>query len=140
MELQDLLAAQAGDDGQPKKESPLKSLKVDLDFYSESIKEIAVEIMAEGLSAYPIFIAHQHEVSLGELILDKNELGTAWSVHASTLEEFVGRGIIQEDGKARFVKQYKKPEDFMCVFVIVPEGANFIFYPYQHTKKDGNNT
>lgn len=130
MELADLLGAQAGDDGQPKKESPLKSLKVDLDFYSESIKETAVEIMAEGFSAYPIFVAHQHEVALGELILDKNELGTGWSVHASSLEEFIERGIIKEDRKPRFIKQYKKPEDYMCVFVIVPEGANFVFYPY----------
>jgi len=131
MELQDLLGAQAGDDGQPKKESPLKSLKADLDFYAESIKEIAVEIMAEGLSAYPIFIAHQHEVTIGELILDKNELGTDWSIHAATLEEFVERGIIKEDRKAHFIKQYKKPEDFMCIFAIVPEGANFVFYPYK---------
>ena len=130
MEIGDLMGPQAGDDGQPKKESPLKSLKVDLDFYSESIKETAVEIMAEGYSAYPIFIAHQHEVSLGEVILDKNELGTGWSVHASSLEEFVERGIIKEERKARFIKQYKKPEDYMCVFVIVPEGANFVFYPY----------
>lgn len=131
MELQDLLGAQAGDDGQPKKESPLKSLQADLDFYSESIKEIAVEILAEGLSAYPIFIAHQHEVTLGELILDKNELGTNWSIHASTLEEFVERGVIKEDRKAHFIKKYKRPEDFMCLFVIVPEGANFVFYPYK---------
>jgi len=131
MELQDLLGAQADDEGQPKKESPLKSLKSDLDFYAESIKEIAVEIMAEGLSAYPIFIAHQHNVNMGELILDKNELGAAWSIHASTLEEFVERGIIREDRKAHFVKQYKKPEDFMCIFAIVPEGANFVFYRYK---------
>ena len=124
------MGPQAGDDGQPKKESPLKSLKVDLDFYAESIKETAVEIMAEGYSAYPIFVAHQHEVSLGEVILDKTELGTDWSVHASSLEEFLERGIIKEELKARFVKQYKKPEDYMCLFVIVPEGANFVFYPY----------
>ncbi len=130
MELQDLFGAQAGDDGPSKKESPLKSLKGDLDFYAESIKEIAVEIMAEGLSAYPIFIAHQHNINMGELILDKNELGTGWSIHASTLEEFVERGIIRGDRKAHFIKQYKKPEDFMCVFAVVPEGANFVFYPY----------
>lgn len=130
MELQDLWGAQAGDDGQTKKESPLKSLQVDLDFYSESIKEIAVEIMAEGLSAHPIFIAHQHEVALGELILDKNELGTNWSIHASTLEEFVERRVIKEERKTQFIKKYKRPEDFMCLFVIVPEGANFVFYPY----------
>ncbi len=133
MELKDLLGAPDGNNGQPNpnKESPLKSLQVDLDFYSESVKETAVEIMAEGLSAYPIFIAHQHEVSLGELILDKEELGTDWSIHASTLEEFVERGIIKEDRKEHFIKKYKKPEDFMCLFVVVPDGANFVFYPYK---------
>lgn len=131
MDIQDLLGAQPGNGGQPQAESPLKSLKKDLDFYSESIREVAVDIIAEGLSAYPVFIAHQHEVALGELILNHRELGTEWSIHASTLEEFVERGVIKEDRKQRFIKQYKKPEDYMCLFVIVPAGANFVFYPYQ---------
>jgi hypothetical protein len=132
MDLQDLLQPNTGDDGlEPKKESPLKSLKKDLDFYSDSMKEVAIEIMAEGLSAYPIFVAHQHEVKLGELILDHRELGTSWTIHASTLEEFVERGIIKDVLKDRFVRSYKKPEDFMCLFVMVPEGANFVYYPYQ---------
>lgn len=134
MDIQDLLSNQAGDDGQQKPESPLKSLKRDLDFYRESIREVAVEIIAEGLSAHPIFIAHQHEVALGEVILDHRELATEWSIHASTLEEFVERGVIKEERKPHFIKRYKKPEDFMCLFVIVPEGANFVFYPYQNDK------
>jgi hypothetical protein len=129
MEIKDLIN-QPEDGQQPEKESPLKSLESDLKLYSESLREIAAEILAEGLSNYPIFIAHQHEVKIGELILDKNELNTAWSVHASMLEEFVDRGIIHPDKKERFIKQYKNPTDFMCVFVIVPEGANFVFYPY----------
>lgn len=132
MNLEELLSAQAGDDGQnPKKESPLKSLRIDLNFYKDSIKEVAIEIMAEGLSQYPIFIAHQHEVNLGELILDRNELGTQWTIQASTLEEFVEKGVILKSRKEHFIKTYKKPEDFMCLFVIVPEGANFVFYPYK---------
>ena len=69
-------------------------------------------------------------VKLGELILDKNELNTDWSVHASMLEEFLERGIILTEKKERFIKQFKNPSDFMCVFVVVPEGANFVFYPY----------
>ncbi len=132
MDLQDLLQSNTGDEGRnTPEESPLKSLKKDLDFYSESMKEVAIEIMAEGLSSYPIFVAHQHEVKLGELILDQRELGTAWTIHASTLEEFVEQGIIKDVLKDRFIKSYKKPEDFMCLFVIVPEGANFVYYPYQ---------
>lgn len=131
MDLKDLMN-QPGDGGQPApKESPLKSLEEDLKFYNDSIKEVAVEIMVEGISAYPIFIAHQHEVNFGEPILDKNELNTNWTIHAATLEEFVERNIIHPDKQQRFIKQYKNANDFMCLFVIVPEGANFIFYPYR---------
>ena len=132
MEIKDLLNPEENSEGQNQtKESPLKTLENDLKFYSESIKEIAVEIIAEGISEYPIFVAHQHEVKLGEPILDKNELNTSWSIHASTIEEFIEKGLILPDKKERFIKQYKDAYTFMCVFVIVPEGANFIFFPYQ---------
>jgi hypothetical protein len=131
MDLQDLLNQPSDGSQSAQKESPLKSLEQDLKLYNESIKEVSTEIMVEGISAYPIFVAHQHEVKIGEPILDKNELNTGWSIHASTLEEFVEKGIIHPDKKDRFIKQYKNAHDFMCLFVIVPEGANFVFYPYQ---------
>lgn len=114
-----------------KKESPLVSLEKDLKLYSESMHEVSLEIMVEGLSRYPIFVAHQHEVKLGEPILDRHELNTEWTIHASTLEEFVEKHIIKEELKERFIKSYKNPHDYMCIFVIVPEGANFVYYPYQ---------
>lgn len=132
MEIKDLLNPESnGEDNNKSKESPLKSLEADLKFYNESIKEVAIEIIAEGISEFPIFVAHQHEVKLGEPIIDHNELNTEWSIHASTLEEFTEKGLIQPDKKDRFVKQYKDPHTFMCIFVIVPEGANFVFFPYQ---------
>ena len=133
MDFSELLTgATGGDDGQEvKKPSPLRSLKIDLDFYSESIKEISTEMVAEGYSLFPIFVATQHEVSLGEIILDRVELGTNWSINASSLEEFVERGVIASAKKVAFEKTFKKPEDFMCLFVVVPEGANFVFYPYK---------
>ena len=113
------------------KESPLVSLEKDLKFYSESLQEVAVEIMVQGLSLYPIFIAHQHEVKLGEMILDRHDLNTEWTIQASTLEEFIEKKIIKAELKERFITSYKNPHDFMCVFVIVPEGANFVYFPYQ---------
>ncbi|WP_461788373.1 hypothetical protein [Pedobacter sp.] len=133
MESEELLGGanlNGGEQKQEKKQSPLVSLEKDLAFYAESIKEVAVEIMVEGISATPIFVAHQHEVKLGEMILNREELNTNWTIQASTLEEFVEKGIIKPEKKEHFVKNYKKPEEYMCVFVIVPEGANFIFYPY----------
>ncbi|WP_158989838.1 hypothetical protein [Mucilaginibacter sp. L196] len=126
MEPEELLNDNNGKD----KESPLLSLEIDLKLFNESIREVAIEIMVEGLSRYPIFVAHQHEVALGEMILDKDDINSDWSINASTLEEFMERGIIKKELKQRFIDTYKKPEDFMCIFVIVPEGANFVFFPY----------
>lgn len=134
MDFSDLLGGAHHDDTSSQKteqSSPLKSLKIDLDFYSESIKEISLEMIAEGYTLFPIFIAHQHEVNLGEIILDRYELNTSWSIHASSLEEFVDRGVIKEDRKSEFEKRFKSADKYMCLFVVVPEGANFVFYPYK---------
>src|SRR5690625_1641704 len=113
------------------KKSPLESLKVDVDFYKQSIKEVSADLLAEGYTLYPIFVAHQHEVALGELFLERTELGTQWSIQASSLEEFVDKGVIKEDKKQFFLQNYKDPHKYICLFVIVPEGANFVYYPYE---------
>lgn len=131
MELKDLFDQEdKGEEKVPQKESPLKSLESDLKLYSESLREVSTEIMVEGISLYPIFIAHQHQISVGELVLDKDELNTEWTIHASTLEEFLEKEIILPEKKANFIKHYKSANDFMCMFVVVPEGANFVFFPY----------
>src|SRR5690606_37699197 len=110
MDLQDLL--KPSDGKKEKNESPLKSLKADLDFYKEAIEEVASEMISQAYSEYPIFIAHQHEVKVGEIILDREELGTAWTIQASSLEEFVEVGIIEQDKKARFIEKFKDPAKF----------------------------
>ena len=130
MNVEELLTPEGENQAPKPKESPLKSLEIDLKFYAESIKEVSTEIMVEGISAHPIFVAHQHEVKVGEMILDKDELNTSWTIQASTLEEFIEKGIIKPDKKENFIKNYKNAHHFMCLFVIVPEGANFVFYPY----------
>jgi hypothetical protein len=116
---------------QPAAESPLISLERDLKFFNDSIREVSTEIMVEGLSNYPIFVAHQHELQLGEVILDRHDLNSTWSIHASTLEEFLERSVIKRELRERFVDTYKNPNKFICVFVVTPEGANFVFVPYQ---------
>ncbi|MFD2600027.1 hypothetical protein ACFSQ3_13810 [Sphingobacterium corticis] len=132
MNIEELLADQSGNGSEKgKSSSPLESLKVDLDFYSDAIKEVSYDLLAAEYTAHPIFIAHQHSVKIGEVILDKMELNTSWTINVSTLEEFLEQGLIKEDRKDYFLKQFKPAEDFMCLFVVVPEGANFVFYPYK---------
>ncbi|MBL4716672.1 MAG: hypothetical protein COC01_00955 [Bacteroidetes bacterium] len=108
----------------------LESIKKDITVYKDSIKEVASEILKEGLSEYPIFVAHQHEVSVGEVILDKNELEMEWSINASTLEQFIEKGIIDRKKSEGFKKNYKDPKKHICLFVLVEQGANFVYIPY----------
>lgn len=132
MDLEDLLkVGSEGENRKDKKVSPLASLKTDLDFYKEAIREVSAELRSEQYTQFPIFIAHQHEVSVGEVILDRTELGTKWTIQASSLEEFLEVGIVKGDKKDKFIQKFKNPEKFICLFVIVPEGANFVFYPFE---------
>ncbi|TCS90442.1 hypothetical protein EDD80_101643 [Anseongella ginsenosidimutans] len=117
--------------GTGKKASPLKSLEADLELYHDPIKEVSDEMLDAMLTRYPIFVAHQHEVKLGEIILDHRELGTQWTIQAATLEEFIEKKVVLPERKDYFEKSYKDPRKYMCLFVIVPEGANFVFYPYK---------
>ena len=48
-----------------------------------------------------------------------------------TLQTFVEKGIIQDGKKDVFLQNFKSADDFACLFVVVPEGANFVYYPYQ---------
>ncbi len=130
MELEDLFDSERTRNHSTS-ESPLKSLETDLILYSDSLKEIAEEIIDEQVSPYPIFVAHQHEVSIGELIIDKEELAAEWNIHVSTLEEFITIGIVKREKEDFFKQNYKDPRKFICMFVIIPEGANFVFYPYK---------
>lgn len=131
MKPEDLLynaGSEGGEGAKPK--SPLVSLQQDLEFYKEAIQEVSSELLGQGYTQYPIFIAHQHEVSVGEKILDHLELGTQWTIHASSLEELTEKGLIQEEKKDHFIKQFKDPNQYACLLVIVPQGANFVYYPY----------
>ena len=109
----------------------IKDLKPDLEFYSESIKEVAQEIITNDISKFPIFIAHMGKIGIGELILNKDELNTNWSIQASTLEEFTKIKIIGEEKVEDFKKSYKDPSIHMCIFLLTQEGASFIFSPYK---------
>lgn len=111
--------------------SYLNTLQLDLNFFKESIKEVSQDIINEGFSKYPVFIAHQAEVKLGEVILDKDELGSNFTVQASTMEELVEKKIILPKNVEKFKKAYKNPEEQCCIFLVTEHGAQFVFVPFE---------
>jgi hypothetical protein len=109
----------------------LKSLEKDIRFYSDSIKELAFEILDNKVSEYPIFVAHQNIIELGEMILNSEDFDKDWSINASILEEFIEKGLVLKDKVSEFKKVYKDPKKNICIFLVTKELANFIFIPYK---------
>ncbi|MFY8020873.1 MAG: hypothetical protein ACOVP1_06740 [Bacteroidia bacterium] len=109
----------------------LETLKDDLAFYSEMIKEVATEMIKEGFTSYPVFVAHQHEVKLGEVILKREDFARDFNINATTLEELMEKKLILEERKNEFILNYKNPKSNMCILLITVSGAHFIYVPYK---------
>lgn len=109
----------------------IESLNIDLKIYDDMIGEVSADMIAEGFTAYPVFIATEHEVKMGELILDKNDQAGTFNIYATTMEEMVDRKLILESKKADFIKTYKDPKKFMCVMLLTDTIASFVFVPYK---------
>lgn len=109
----------------------LNSLRLDFNLFKDSIKEVSDDIIAEGYSQYPIFIAHQAEVKLGEVILDREELQTNFTYQASILEDLVTKNIIKPNNVEKFKTAFKDPKKFCCIFLVTEYGAQFVFVPFE---------
>lgn len=119
-------------------ELQLQQLRAELILMKESIKETSVDIIKEGYSSYPIFIAHQHAIEIGNVILDKEDMATHWSISASTLEEFLEKKLVQKEKEDFFKQNYKNAAENICLFVIYQTEARFVFIPYKTAANEAN--
>jgi hypothetical protein len=109
----------------------LLELKVDLEYYKETLQAIAQEVIKFEVSKYPVFVAHKEEIDLGSKVLDAEEWEAKWDISASHLEEFVAKGLIESEKIDAFKKAYKDPHTHMCVFAFMGESGHFVFLPYE---------
>lgn len=109
----------------------LNSLRLDFNLFKDSIKEVSDDIIKEGYSQYPLFVAHQATVKLGEVILDREELGINFTYQASTIEEFIEKNIIKQNNVEKFKTAFKDPAKFCCIFLVTEYGGQFVFVPFE---------
>jgi hypothetical protein len=117
-------------------EKELKALEAELTEYSGQLLEITRELLKERVSEFPIFIAHQADVYLGEIIIDKNEYEVDFSLSVSTVEEFVETGLIQKEKLAAFREAFGNPLKNMCVFWVHGDNARYILFPFAGRNTD----
>ena len=116
-------------------ETQLNALKADIDFFSQSIKEVALDMVKEGFTQFPVFIASEHAVKIGELILARADFARDNDIYASTLEEMVDRNVITAPKLADFKQNYKSHKTHCCVLWLTPNSAQFVYIPYVKGEK-----
>ena len=110
-----------------KQTDKFKQLEKEIKPYKTLMSEASDTILDQGISLYPIFIVHQQEIDMGLPLLESFKEYGIWKVHASTLEEFVTKQLIDIDKMNGFIKIFKDPEAHLCLFVVSELGAKFIF-------------
>ena len=95
---------------------------------AEPLKEASYAIRRQEFSKYPVFPMCQIEQPIGQVLLEREQAENDWHYFASFLEEFVQRGLI-EDEKV-FKETFKDPDEYCCLFVIDQQFTNFVFVPF----------
>ncbi len=114
----------------------LESIRNDVDTVGEQLREIAEQVIEEGISAYPIFVVSHEQHPIGKPVFDPDSSTLNWTFHASILEEFIQREIIRKERVVAFRKAYENPRERACIFVLSPEQAQFVFVPYDLAEED----
>jgi hypothetical protein len=114
-----------------------KSLHTDLEVCRDYIKQISAGMIKGGVSKYPIFVAMRGEmdIDLGLPLISRADFDISWNFNISHLEDFVNRQIVKSEKTAGFIKAYKKPEEFMCIFVAEEDAMSFVFMPYDRHRE-----
>jgi hypothetical protein len=106
----------------------LGNITKDFVVVADTLKEAAYAIRKRGFSEYPVFPMSRVDQVTGQLLIHRRDLKLEWNFYASYLDEFVQRGLV-EDQEA-FKAAYKDPDEYCCLFVIDYDFTNFVFLPY----------
>jgi hypothetical protein len=117
-------------------EKLLEALEMQLHSMKDNIVEVQAELIAEGYTTHPIFIAHRGETDLGQPYLDREEYNLFYDLNISTIEELTEIGILEEDKNDEFRKAYGKTNENTCILCVFSEEAQFVFFPLANQKTD----
>jgi hypothetical protein len=111
-------------------ETALNLLRADLIWVRDALLEVSGDLVREGYSKYPVFIARETEPEWGELLFDRAELNLNYYIAVSYLEELTEQGIVAEDKQALFIANFKDPSKHFCFLLISGKaGAHLVFVP-----------
>ncbi len=111
--------------------SELENLKLQLVQLNAELKEVSTEMIQHQFTELPVFVAHQENAQIGELLFDRIEYGFQYSLNATTIERLIELNIIQQERFIDFKKAYGDPSKNYCVLWLSGENTRFIFMPFK---------
>ena len=97
---------------------------------ADQLKEASYQIRTRGFSTYPVFVASKKDLPVGQLLFAEGDLGNTFTYRASMFDEFVQRELIGEDSYDLWQENYKNPDEYCCLFVVIGEFTGFVYIPY----------
>jgi len=116
-------------------EAALTTLESQLKEINEMLKEVSDDIIQGGFSEYPIFVAHQEDAKIGELIIDRSEFDFPFSINATVMERLIELNILTDDRKDQFIKAFGDTSKNMCILWLFGQHSQFIFMPFKKVAK-----
>ncbi len=113
-------------------EQVLESVQFDLRQFEDQLKAILQLVLEKEVTRYPILIAHREEgLVIGRPLIPLDVEKAQWAFNISHLEEFANRRLILSNKLGEFIKNYKDPRQYICVFIVSGQkDGGFVFYPY----------
>ena len=116
-------------------EAALTTLESQLNEINEMLKEVSDDIIQGGFSEYPIFVAHQEDAKIGELIIDRSEFDFPFSINATVMERLIELNILTDDLKDQFIKAFGDTSKNLCILWLFGQHSQFIFMPFKKVAK-----
>ena len=109
----------------------LAALQEEIQKYALWIGGAIQVIRQEGISNYPIVVAHKEaQLGLGVPIVNHTLNESMWSFAATTLEELVQRGVWEMERVDSFRKLYNDKINSICVFILTTNQSQCVFLPF----------
>ncbi len=114
----------------------LKLLQDQLKEISEFLQEVSTDMIEGGFTEIPVFVAHQEQAKIGEMIIDRTEFGYHFSINATTIERYIELNIIPSAQLDSFKKTLGDPRKKCCILLLTPPDPQFVFHNFGGSKNE----
>ncbi|MBO0936256.1 hypothetical protein J2I47_06825 [Fibrella sp. HMF5335] len=97
---------------------------------ADSLKEASYQIRKRGFSDYPVFVASNTDVAVGQLLFSQGNMGNELTYKATYVDEFIERQLIAPESLELWRENYKNADEYCCLFVVLAEFTGFVYIPY----------